>query len=134
MQRWEKLPEGQPSLQRSTDLGFKAEWPDGSHRIITLKHSAETTQRWLRDNSVNVLEWPNQSPDLNLMEHLWRDLRMAVHQQCPSNLTELEMICREGWQKISKSTCAKLVASYPRKLEAVIAANGAERSEYLCLR
>lgn len=51
MQRWEKLPEGQPSLQRSTDLGFKAEWPDGSHRIITLKHSAETTQRWLRDNS-----------------------------------------------------------------------------------
>lgn len=32
-----------------------------------------------------------------------RDLKMAVHRQSPSNLTELEKICREEWQKIHKS-------------------------------
>ena len=29
------------------------------------KHTAKTTQEWLRDKSLNVLEWPRQSPDLN---------------------------------------------------------------------
>uniref|UniRef100_A0A4W5MKP2 Tc1-like transposase DDE domain-containing protein n=1 Tax=Hucho hucho TaxID=62062 RepID=A0A4W5MKP2_9TELE len=76
------------------------------------KHTAKTTQEWLRDKSLNVLEWPSQSPDLNLIEYLWKVLKIAVEQRSPSNLTELER-------------CAKLVVSYPRRLEAVIAAKGA---------
>uniref|UniRef100_A0A673Y5V4 Uncharacterized protein n=1 Tax=Salmo trutta TaxID=8032 RepID=A0A673Y5V4_SALTR len=32
---------------------------------------------------------------------------------------------RDKWDKLSKYRCAKLVASYPRRLEAVIAAKGA---------
>ena len=59
------------------------------------------------------------------MKHLWRDLKIAVQQSFPSNLTELERICREEWKKVPKYRCAKLVASYPRRLKAVIAAKGA---------
>ncbi|KAL0192435.1 hypothetical protein M9458_010731, partial [Cirrhinus mrigala] len=66
------------------------------------KHTAKITE-WLLNNSVTVLEWPSQSPDLNPIEHLWRDLKMAVHQRLPSNLTELERICKEEWQRIPKS-------------------------------
>ena len=29
------------------------------------KHTAKTIQKWLQDKSLNVLEWPSQSPDLN---------------------------------------------------------------------
>jgi hypothetical protein len=43
----------------------------------------------------NVLEWPNQRLDLKPIEHLWRDLKIAVQRRSPSNLTELERICRE---------------------------------------
>uniref|UniRef100_A0AAQ4NQU8 Transposase Tc1-like domain-containing protein n=1 Tax=Gasterosteus aculeatus aculeatus TaxID=481459 RepID=A0AAQ4NQU8_GASAC len=33
------------------------------------KHTAKITKEWLRHNSVNVLEWPSQSPDSNPIEH-----------------------------------------------------------------
>ena len=58
------------------------------------KHTAKTMQEWLWDNSVNVLELPSQSSDLNPFEHLRRDLKIAVHQRSPSNLTELEDLQR----------------------------------------
>jgi hypothetical protein len=45
-----------------------------------------------------------------------------VQQRSTSNLTELERICREEFKELTKYRCAKLVASYPRRLKAVIAA------------
>ncbi len=89
------------------------------------KHTAKITKEWLHNNSVTVLEWPSQSPDLNPTEHLWRDLKMAVHQRLPSNLTELERICKEEWQRIPKSRCDKLVGSFPKRLIAVLNQKGA---------
>ncbi|KAG2466897.1 TCB1 transposase, partial [Polypterus senegalus] len=89
------------------------------------KHTAKISKKGLQDNSVNVLEWPSQSPDLNPIEHLWRDLKMAVHQRFPSNLMELERCCKEEWAKLAKDRCAKLVASYSKRLEAGIAAKDA---------
>ncbi|XDV35991.1 hypothetical protein PO909_005845 [Leuciscus waleckii] len=77
------------------------------------KHTAKITKVWLHNNSVTVLEWPSQSPDLNPIEHLWRDLKMAVHQRLPSNLTELERICKEEWQRIPKSRSPWEVAVLP---------------------
>ncbi|KAG2462686.1 TCB1 transposase, partial [Polypterus senegalus] len=89
------------------------------------KHTDRILKKWLQDNSVNLLEWLSQSPDLNPVEHLWRHLKVAVHQRFPSNLMELERCCKEEWAKLAKDRCAKLVASYSKRLEAVIAAKGA---------
>ncbi|KAG2459911.1 TCB1 transposase, partial [Polypterus senegalus] len=89
------------------------------------KHTAKISKEWLQDNSVNVLEWPSQSPDFNPIEHLWRDLKMAVHRRLLLNPMELERCCKEEWAKLAKDRCAKLVASYSKRLEAVIATKGA---------
>ena len=74
--------------------------------------------------SLNVLEWPSQSPDLNPIEHLWRHLEIAVQRCSQSNQTELERIFREESEKLPKYRCAKLVASFLRSLEAVISDKG----------
>ena len=51
-------------------------------------------------------------PDMNSIEHLWRDLKIAAQWQSPANL--LERICEEEWENLPKYRCAKLVESYPR--------------------
>ncbi len=110
-------------LQRAQDLSVGRRFT--FQQDIDPKHTAKITKEWLHNNSVTVLEWPSQSPDLNSIEHLWRDLKMAVHQRLPCNLTELERICKEEWQRIPKSRCEKLVAFFPKRLMAVLNQKGA---------
>ena len=66
---------------------------------------------------------------MNPIKHLWRDLKIAVQRCSPSNLTELERICTKEWEKLPKYRCAKLVASYPRRLKVVVAAKGASSKD-----
>ena len=70
------------------------------------------------------MEWPSQSPDLNPIESLWYDLKMAEHERNPSNLKELEQFLQEEWKQIPVERCAKLIDTYPKRLAAVIAAKG----------
>ena len=70
--------------------------------------------------SVAQLE-PRLEPDLTSLERPENSCTRCS----PPNLTEVERIYREEWEKLSKYRCAKIVASYPRRHEAVIAAKGA---------
>ena len=52
------------------------------------KHLAKAPKAWLKKKH-------SQSPDLNPIENLWRELKLRVAKRQPRNLKDLERICKE---------------------------------------
>jgi hypothetical protein len=42
-------------------------------------HKAHTTMAFFADNSIEVLEWPAYSPDINPIENLWSTLKKKIY-------------------------------------------------------
>ncbi|KAK3533109.1 hypothetical protein QTP70_007310 [Hemibagrus guttatus] len=92
------------------------------------KHTSKSTSEWLKKNKMKTLEWPSQSPDLNPIEMLWHDLKKVVHARKPSDVAELQQFCKDEWAKIPPQCCNRLIASYRKRLIAVVAAKGGTTS------
>ena len=75
--------------------------------------------KWLKDNTVKVLEWPSQSPELNPIEHVWAEMKRRVRARRPTNLTPLHQLCQEEWANIHRTYCGKHVEGYPKRLTQV---------------
>ncbi|CAJ0967168.1 unnamed protein product [Ranitomeya imitator] len=79
------------------------------------KHTARATKEWLRKKHFKVLEWPSQSPDLNPIENLWRELKVRVAKRKAKNITALEEIGMEEWANIPTTVCGNLVKTYRKQ-------------------
>ncbi|KAK3511451.1 hypothetical protein QTP70_008891 [Hemibagrus guttatus] len=107
----------QPSV---SDLNLKQPWV--LQQDNDPKHTSKSTSEWLKKNKMKTLEGPSQSPDLNPIEMLWHDLKKVVHARKPSNVAELQQFCKDEWAKIPPQRCNRLIASYGKRLIAVVAA------------
>ena len=97
-------------------------------------HTTRIIWDWLKENGIDVLEWPPYSPDLNPIEHLWFRLKNLVYQVNP----DIEKVGRNAdtvrealfealeraWTMIPEDLLLDLIRSMQRRVEAVIAAEG----------
>ncbi|KAL1497932.1 hypothetical protein ABEB36_008812 [Hypothenemus hampei] len=88
------------------------------------KHKAQKVRSWLLYNCPKVIETPPQSPDLNVIENLWSQLKVAIRNHTISNKEQLKTVLMEEWAKITPEYCEKLVQSMPNRLKEVIRNKG----------
>lgn len=88
------------------------------------KRTARAVKNFVREENINVLPWPSQSPDLNPIENLWSIVKKSVANYKPKNLNELYSIIQTAWNNIPVEKCQKLVDSMPKRCAEVIKNNG----------
>jgi len=42
-------------------------------------YTARITEAWFAEQAFKVMEWPPNSPDINPIEHMWHELKAALH-------------------------------------------------------
>lgn len=88
------------------------------------KHTAIIVKNWLNKNVPNQLNSPPQSPDINPIEHLWEHLDRQIRKRNITSKDHLKKCLLEEWSKIPTNVTQNLVDSMPRRMEAVIKAEG----------
>ena len=72
------------------------------------------------------MDWPSKSPDLNPIENIWKIMKDNIQNQrnFPKNVDDLKIALKEEWSKLDTSVLRRVVDSMPRRIEAVMNANG----------
>ncbi len=86
------------------------------------KHIALMVKKFFKYNTINMLEYPAQSPDP--LENLWSRLKRKIKERKPSNLEELEVIAKEEWRIIPEAVCSNVIRNYIKPLHAVLKNKG----------
>jgi len=97
-------------------------------------HTSKLVRQWLKDNDWVVAKHPACSPDLNPIEHIWAYMKRQLHKRFPHlmNMSGGPAVVKEAladalqeiWKGIPESLLESLYSSMPRRVAAVIKAEG----------
>ncbi|GFS70416.1 transposable element Tcb2 transposase [Trichonephila clavipes] len=89
-------------------------------------HRARLVENMLEAETIQRMEFPACSPDLNPIEHVWDMLRrrIAARPRPPATVRDLEIALLEEWNSIPQSLIDNLIASMANRCAAVSAVRG----------
>lgn len=91
-------------------------------------HTAASTRQDFEERGIEVIFWPPFSPDLNPIENCWNWMKDWI-QDCygldeKPSYDRLRAYVKQAWEALPEDFLKSLLASMPRRCEAVIEANG----------
>lgn len=89
------------------------------------KHMVKSVQNWLNNQHFKLLDWPAQSPDLNLIESLSAHLKKRLHCEyytMPTLTDNFWIKVQEEWNKITPDYCEILAQSMLQRIHSILKA------------
>lgn len=90
----------------------------------TLIHNEKVVERWLNHSDIETIKWPAMSPDLNIMQNLWREVATTVQNKQPTSQDEFVKSIQTAWKNIKIETISSLYQSIPQRIQLVIDERG----------
>ena len=103
------------------------------HQDNAPPHRAKITKSYLDHEGINILSWPLQRPDLNIIEKVWQFMKNKLNfnpRGPPRTKDELIERIQEVWQRSPVMYLKKLYESIPRRLAAVQNMRGYSTKHY----
>jgi PleD family two-component response regulator len=65
-------------------------------------HAFIETKQWKQENNIKCITWPSQSPDLSIIENMWRTIEIRLQGQITDvkNRTQLVAKMKEIWTSL----------------------------------
>uniref|UniRef100_A0A8R1ET46 DDE_3 domain-containing protein n=3 Tax=Caenorhabditis japonica TaxID=281687 RepID=A0A8R1ET46_CAEJA len=77
------------------------------------KHTSSHVANWFRRRRVDLLEWPSQSPDLNPIEHMWKELERRLKGVRASNANQKFAQLEAAWKSVPMTVVQTLLDLMP---------------------
>ncbi|CAG2190337.1 unnamed protein product [Mytilus edulis] len=89
-------------------------------------HRARSVQDFRRETGLKSMNWPAQSPDLNIIENCWWVLKRELQKRTQNinNTKDLEREIRDIWDKLTVTYLKSLYNSIPRRILRVMRNKG----------
>lgn len=89
-------------------------------------HSSRQTSAWKQENGIQKFTWPAQSPDLNIIENVWRCIKIKLNREIDQIKSKQDLIATVTriWNGLSQVYIRSLYASIPTRLRQVIIQKG----------
>ena len=83
-------------------------------------HTARATMAFFAQHAINKMDWPAQSPDLNIIENVWAKIKRQLYREQHQKLDDVVQRAKELWFTIGYQYINRLLESMPRRCEMVI--------------